>query len=303
MTAQFWRARFTYVHGFLRQFPEVLTDSYQVNGVERQLFARKYLAAHRLEIAAASWLNLAIHETVIYGERGVELAYLNPIMFYRSAEHFLGDRDNATMGADLEIRPAPGIRAYAELFVDDIAIARLGQSWYGNKTAWLVGCHLTDPLGLPRSDWRLEYVRVDPYVYSHTFPINVYKNYNTVLGHWAGPNAEVLRAEWLFWGSRSWQLLLSAERYRHGANLPERNVGGDIDRAFHVRDNQTVHFLDGIAEQRTTIELESHYELFRNLRVKLALQMSSFRNAPATDGRRDVDTFTLFLSLGFNAEE
>lgn len=302
LNAQFWRAKFTYFHASLRQHPPVLVSSYQSNGVERQIFAQKYLAGHRLEIAPVAWMNVGLHEIVIYGERGMELAYLNPIMFYRSAEHFLGDRDNATMGLDVEVRPVSGVRVYGEWFVDDFSVARLGENWYGNKVAWLAGLHLTNPLGLPRSDWRMEYVRIEPYVYSHTFPINVYENYDTILGHPAGPNADLLYGEWLFWGSRHWQLLFSAERYRHGANPAGRNVGGEVDLPFHVNDNQTVYFLDGIRERRTTLRLEARYELLRNLKLQLALQRVNFKNAPAADGRREVRTYAFFLALGLNAD-
>lgn len=302
ISAQFWRAKFTYLHASLRQHPPVLVSSYLSNGVERQIFAQKYLASHRLEIAPASWLNVGVHETVIYGERGVELAYLNPLMFYRSAEHFLGDRDNATMGLDVEVRPVHGVRVYGEWFVDDFSVARLGENWYGNKVAWLAGFHLTNPLGLPRSDWRAEYVRIEPYVYSHTFPINVYENYDTILGHPAGPNADLLYGEWLFWGSRHWQLLFSAERYRHGANPVERNVGGEVERPFHVNDNQTVYFLDGIRERRTTLRFEARYEVLRNLKLQLAVQRVNFKNAPASNGRREVGTNAMFLALGLNAD-
>jgi len=303
LVAQFWRAQFTYLHATLRQHPPVLTNSYFSNGVERQIFANKYLAAHRLEVAPMRWLNFALHETVIYSERGVELAYLNPIMFYRSAEHFLGDRDNATIGADLEVRPLPGLRVYGELFIDDLAIARLSEHWYGNKVAWLAGAHFASTLGRFAHDLRAEYVRLAPYVYSHTFPINVYKHYNTMLGHPLGPNAEAFYFEWLLWGGRHWQALGAAEHARHGANPPDRNVGGDVDRAFHVRDNQTVYFFDGIVERRTRLRLEARYEVMRNLRVKLAVERSRFQNAPATAGRREAQTYTIFLALGLNAED
>jgi len=303
LSVQVWRAQFTYLHAALRQHPPVIVSSYLANGVQRQIFAQKYLAGHRLEIAPAAWVKLALHETVIYGERGLEPAYLNPLMFYRSAEHFLGDRDNATMGLDFELRPVNGLRLYGEWFVDDFSVSRVGQNWYGNKVAWLAGLHAANPLGLPHSDWRAEYVRLEPYVYSHTFPINVYKNYGTLLGHFAGPNADLLYAEWLFWGSRRWQVQLSAERYRHGANPADRNVGGDVDRPFHVNDRQTVHFLDGIVERRTALRVQASGELWRNLRLQAALATIRYTNAPATSGRGEGRTHSLFLALGWNADE
>jgi len=300
LSAKFWRARFTYVHGFLRQYPPLTEQEYLVNGVERKIFSNKYLAAHRLDVRPWRWLQIGLHETVIYGERGVELAYLNPISFYRSAEHFLGDRDNAMLGMDVELRPRRNLRVYAELLLDDFSVSRLGDNWYGNKTAWLAGAHLTNPLGLRHSDWRVELVHIEPYVYSHTFPINSYKNYGTPLGHWAGPNSELLFGEWLYWLSRRWQFKLQATHYRHGANPADRNVGGDLDRAFVPGDSQRVKFLDGIKEQRTTLSVQASYEFVRNLVARCAVQRTRFLNAPSNAGRNNVTTWSLFLAIGLN---
>jgi hypothetical protein len=136
-----------------------------------------------------------------------------------------------------------------------------------------------------------------------TFPINVYKNYGSTLGHWAGPNSEVLFGEWLYWLNRRWQFKLQATHYRHGANPEDRNVGGDLDRAFVPGDPQTVRFLDGIKERRTTVGVHASYEIVRNLALRGAIQHTRFLNAPsslASSGRRDVDTWSLFLALGLN---
>lgn len=300
LSARFWKARFTYVHGFLRQYPPLTDREYVVNGVTRKIFSNKFLAAHRLEVRPWWWLQVGLHETVIYGERNVELAYLNPINFYRSAEHFLGDRDNSMMGMDVELRPRQDIRLYAELLLDDFSVSRVGDNWYGNKTAWLAGLHLTNPLGFGRSDFRFEYVRLEPYVYTHTFPINVYQNYGTTLGHWAGPNADLLFGEWLYWLSRRSQLKLHASHYRHGANPADRNVGGDIDRAFVPGDPQTVKFLDGIKEQRTTLGVQASYEFVRNLVARGAIQHTRALNASGSAGRTDVDSWSFFLAVGLN---
>lgn len=300
LSAGFWRAKFTWVHGFLRQYPPLSEQEYTANGIKRKIFSNKYLAAHRLEVRPWPWLQFGFHETVIYGERGVELAYLNPVNFYRSAEHFLGDRDNATMGMDVELRLRAGVRVYAELLLDDFSVRRIGENWYGNKTAWLAGAHVTNPFGISRSDWRLEFARVEPYVYTHQFPINVYKHYGSALGHWAGPNSDVIFGEWLYWLSRRWQFKAQATHYRHGANPVDRNVGGDIERPFVPGDNQKVRFLDGIKEQRTTTGCQAGYEVLRNLVARISVQRTVFLNAPSSVGRRNVATWSLFLALGLN---
>jgi hypothetical protein len=179
--ARFWRIKFTSFLGFLRTYPTIYKD----NGVP----AEKNVAAHRLEVAIFPWLSLAAYETVIFGNRRFDPAYLNPIMFYRSAEHFWGNQDNVTMGLDMKLTAIPNLKLYGELFIDDLFIGRLGEGYYGNKVAFQLGALWVDILGIPNLDARAEYTRVEPYVYTHDKPINTYQNFTTVLGHWTGPNS------------------------------------------------------------------------------------------------------------------
>ena len=100
---KFWRLKFCSFTGFLRTYPQITYESITEQSgeeINREMQSKKYIAAHRLEIAVTDNLDIGLNEVVVYGDRGLEFAYLNPIMFYRSAEHYLGDMDNATMSAD-----------------------------------------------------------------------------------------------------------------------------------------------------------------------------------------------------------
>ena len=96
--------------------------TYAVNGMTnvRLLERQKYLAAHRLEVALAPWLDLGFQEVVVYGDRGIEPSYVNPLMFYWAAQSHLGDKDNLLMGVDLDIHPGRGRRYYLAYVVDDL---------------------------------------------------------------------------------------------------------------------------------------------------------------------------------------
>lgn len=170
-----WRLfQFTYVHANLR--------------ADRS----RYFAGHRLDVALGKRGRAGIYEGVIYGGRDVEFQYLNPLMPYHTAEHLLGDRDNNVLGIDFTFYPQRGKKIYGEVFVDDLSLEFPIGTYWGNKLAYLFGILVVRPLGWRDADMRVEYTRVDPFVYTHHDSVNVYAHSGESLGSRLGPNADRL---------------------------------------------------------------------------------------------------------------
>ncbi len=224
----------------------------------------KYMAAHRIEFSPFSWLNVGMHEIMIFSERKFEAAYVNPVMFFRSAEHYLGDRDNAAMGMDVELFVLPRTKIYAELFLDDVTTSKLGSSFYGNKYAYLAGIYHVNPLGLANTDIRLEYSRLRPFVYSHKSDINTYNHFVTGMGHWSGPNSDDIYIEMNYRPTFRTRFTGFVEKKRHGSNTEQINAGGDIFTPHDPSDSVTAPFLDGILEENLQFGILYRYELFYN---------------------------------------
>jgi hypothetical protein len=256
------RIKFTSLVGILKHYNP---DFFYGNPQE------KMMAAHRLEFAPFNSLAIGLYETILYADRKFEPGYINPVMFYRSAEHYLGDRDNATMGIDAVLRVIPKTKIYADFFIDDMQTKKLGSGFYGNKYAWQVGGYHVDLFGLPQLDARLEYTRVRPYMYSHKFDLTGYRHFTTNLGHWVGPNADDFFAELAWRYSRRMLAKLQYEEIRHGANSEETNVGGSIYQPHvYPDDPQIVELLDGVREETKMFGFLFQYEVIRNGFVKLA---------------------------------
>lgn len=258
------------VTGFLRPCPDRpdspvcggdgdLQASYIVNGTARTLEREKRLAAHRLEVAVAPWMDLGFEEMVVYGDRGLEPSYLNPLMFYWAAQSYLGDKDNVLMGVDADFHPGHGVRAYFAYVVDDLKKARIFSSDFANKFSFQTGALWVDPLGFSDTDLRAEYVRIEPWIYTHKFPIDTYRHFDAPLGHSLGPNSDRLQAEWTRRFAGGWGTRLVASRTRHGDNevLPDgsiRNVGGDLNLGWRPGDErERKKFLDGQVSRRTLV--------------------------------------------------
>lgn len=272
---RFKRFNFIYFHGLLSS-----------------QFSRKYLVAHRLELRAASWLYLAGGETLIYGNRGLELQYLNPIMPYHVAEHHLGDKDNNMISFDLSAYPVKNLKTYFELLIDDFTLSENWLRYFGNKFGFTIGSFWVEPFGLNDVDFRVEYTRVEPYVYTHYDSVNMYINYDKIIGYWAGPNSDDWFVEANYQISKDIRFRLTWERIRKGK--------GDV-YAFHTpaEGNRKI-FLDGVVERKHLFGFQIRDQLFRDVFLSLNGYLIQTKNADRISGVNTFDQqYTFEFSLNY----
>lgn len=214
----------------------------------------KFIAAHRLQVDPSPQLSLAISDAIVYSGRGIDLAYLNPLGFYVSSgmlSQERNERDNSLLAAEIGWRPLDGTLLYGTLLADDIGFSTLADtSWRGNnnKYAWQVGgVHLLRVADIPIIA-TAEYVRINPFVYSHRTIVNSWTSQGEVLGALQQPNSDrwtlgvtllfaprmrlALRADYIRWGE-NW---LDSTGHVRTALLPGTtiavpvgNVGGDAN--------------------------------------------------------------------------
>ncbi len=210
----------------------------------------KYLATHRLNFNFQDKFSFGVWEGVIYTKRFPELAYLNPLNFYKSTEHSLQDRDNAILGFDFKSNLFKNFQVYGTILIDDINFPTLGTGWYGNELGYQVGFYFTNPV--KDMDFIFEYTRIEPYVYSHKFNENNYAHNDFLIGHEIGPNSDDFFVKIIYLLSKRATLTLFAEKIRHGQNPVKGNdtinVGGDFKLGHRLRDAEKVKFLDGVVE-------------------------------------------------------
>ncbi|RMH72263.1 MAG: hypothetical protein D6675_04825 [Gemmatimonadetes bacterium] len=255
---QLGRIQFTSFTAFLKSMEIDSLRSYRVENRNRILYRQKYMAGHRIEIQVHPRLQLGLEETVIYGDRGIDVGYLIPVMFFRSYEHYLNDPDNVGWGIDWSWRFHDNWQVYGEIFIDDLSLSKIGTTWWGNKQAFLGGLYAVRPFGLGNTEFRLEAVRINPWVYTHFFPVNRYTHDNLGLGHELGPDVLSLFGEIRQYISWRWWVKLGTEWVQAG----EGGRGGDI---FDIhRDDvhgESATFLGGTVEDQKTITAETEFIL------------------------------------------
>jgi hypothetical protein len=163
------------------------------------------------------------------------------------------------------------------MLFDEFKQSKLFSDWWGNKFAYQIGYHLADPFGLRNMSLRFEYAVIRPWVYTHKYNVNSYVNYTRSLGHWAGPNSQVIFVEI----GKDWHWRLSTGlkylQFKHGENYTNENIGGDIIRGHDtlIKDQkearETSKFLEGILTTENLIELYARYEIFNDLFLSFSI--------------------------------
>ena len=274
LTFRYKAVKFEYLHGWLNAA------------------VRRYVAAHRLEIRLSRDFYFAINESVVYGNRGVEPLYLNPFFLFMIAERHLGNRDNNTMGFDgvWFIRPL-GLKLYGEALFDDFSFTKNVFTSWANKWAVLLGGYWVDPLGLRNTDLHLEFVRIQPFVYSHRFPVNTYSNYNRSLGHWLGPDADDWYLELGYQPHRNLRAALVFEQRRKGP-------GNDFNKGQRPPDGK-MYFLRGIVERNRIYGLTAQVQLRRDWFFRLTYHYIQTRNLRLEPGN-DQNNHRLLINFEFD---
>ncbi|MEE9166765.1 MAG: capsule assembly Wzi family protein [Candidatus Neomarinimicrobiota bacterium] len=224
------RWTFTYLHGSLNSTFRDSTNSrlYLKGGLP---LVRKFVVAHRLDFSPRENINIGFGESVVYGARGVEMAYALPVLFYWSTQHNLSDSDNLQMFGDLQIAVKSFGRFYGSLYIDewdfvDTFNKRKSRNWMAYQAGF---AYLLPFLRDWKSILRFEASHMTPYVYVHRSRVNTFQHYGQYLGFWSGPNSDnmFLAAEGA--PGEAWWVQIYVQRTRRG-EVSDETVEMQYDR-------------------------------------------------------------------------
>ena len=262
----FGKIRFRSLHGSLMPY-----SPYEMH--KRVYSPSKYIAAHRGEIDITNNFTISITELAIYGNRNIDLDYLNPAHWYWAVEHNTGDRDNLLIGIDYSWRIRPNMRFYQTMLLDEITWSKLFKPWWGNKFVFQSGLHFILSSNPSIPDIRIEYTLSRPWVYSHKDSINTFSSANISLGHPFGPSSDLISISTNFFPSSKIFIKGSFDYYRKGTGL-----GSSINQSYIERDpvldNDTPLLLKPINYNRI-ITLLIDYKLSRYIDVQCGFNSRS----------------------------
>lgn len=255
------------------------------DGVKRKLFV------HRLSTdSLLPGLEFGASEAMMVSEKEHPLYYL-PLPFwpYYLSKKIIGINsvyDNYSdhyIGIDFTYTFSNRARVYGELLVDEYPY----RSWHRNpdKRAHLLGIYY--PLGRDL-ELRVEYSNVFNYMYVHRFPQNNYLYQGEPIGHWLGPDGDVLDMEFEKSAGKDRTLKLGLQYVRKGPG----SFSEDYDTA---EDYYATRFLSSIVERRAFFRLEYEAKLNRMLSAELGLKAGRIWDE-VENTHKDV----LLLGLGVN---
>ncbi|WP_444660269.1 gliding motility protein RemB [Flavobacterium columnare] len=186
INTSFWKIKYTNTYMWLKDVrPEVTAE---------KTYATKYMANHYLSWNASKRLNIGFFESVVWSNtnnRGFDLNFVNPIIFYRSVEFTSSSKSgNAAIGLTAKYKWTNRFNTYGQLFIDEFAVSDIfgeKNSWR-NKIAYQLGGKYYDAFGVKKLYLQAELNIVRPYVYSHSEVITNYGHNNQSMGHNWGSN-------------------------------------------------------------------------------------------------------------------
>lgn len=191
INTNFWKIKYTNTYMWLKDVrPEVTLE---------RTYATKFMANHYLSLNITNRWNLGLFESVIWTDtnnRGFDMHFVNPIVFYRSVEFASSARTgNAILGLSSKYKWNSDITLYGQFILDEFSLGdvqNVSNSWK-NKFGYQLGVKYFNAFKVNNLLLQLEYNHVRPYVYSHSDPITNYGHNNQNIGHpWGGNFSELL---------------------------------------------------------------------------------------------------------------
>lgn len=264
--ANFWRFEYSVMYQFLK---EGTTGDWE----------GKFASSHHISFNATPWLNLSIFESVVFQprdtllQRGFDVEYLNPFVFYRPQEYSLGSSDNVLLGMEISAVIKKNHTVYSQIILDEFYLTELRNrtGWWANKFGVQLGGKGRFEYGENKFFYRAEYNFVRPYTYAHVSEQFNYANQGQALSHPYEANFMEGLGE-LKWSRKKLSAKLFLNYVLKGEDQNGYSYGGNIYQPTiaAVRPYEFGHFIgQGHQVNKANLGLSGAYRLSKhgNLQV------------------------------------
>lgn len=299
INSTFWKLRYTNLYCML--------DDIRTNVGFASNPVRKFTTIHFLDWNISKRMNIGVFESVVWQSkdtlynRGFDINYLNPVIFYRSVEYSLGSSDNSIMGLNAKLKINGTYQLYAQFVLDEFLLKEVmdGRGWWGNKYGVQIGAKAVEPFKLKNLFIQSEFNIVRPFTFSHGSVLQNYGHHNQPLAHPLGANfwesVSLVRYRWKdFVISNQTNIALYGTDTTGGTSY-----GGDIYRSYQDRDGEYYHRIgQGISNHLfyNRISLSWILDPEINLRIELSHVYRRLENQIGTDTRNFI-MFSLRTNL------
>ncbi|MDP3314257.1 gliding motility protein RemB [Lutibacter sp.] len=185
MNTSFWKIKYTNLWMTMQDVRPELTE----DGAYKQ----KFMAIHYLSLNVTKKLNVGLFEAVVWDDvnnRGFDVNYLNPLIFYTAVEFSTGSRaGNSLLGLSLKYK-MKNISLYSQILIDEFRVSEIGsdEGWWGNKNGIQFGLKYHNAFNIENLTLQAEFNAVRPFTYSHDELNYNFGHNNQPLAHLWGSN-------------------------------------------------------------------------------------------------------------------
>jgi hypothetical protein len=280
--------RYTFLHGWLVSPRTSFYIDSLVGDINRK--NPKYIAANRIGFYPSDNLRLGLSQIIIYANRPVELAYLNPFLLWESAQRSQNDLDNSFLNVDFSWLINNGLQVQSTVTFDDINFDKwFSGNWntQNNRIAWQLVANITYPY-LPKNViLSVDYTQIRPFTFSHP-EINQslsYTNNGFPLGTYLDPNSIALTIELKWFINSNFLISCKYDNIKHGGNEYDEkgnlvfNNGGDYNIGTTlILSSPSPKILDGLLTKTDRINFVAKYYLsyFSNFEAFFTIEKVKF---------------------------
>jgi hypothetical protein len=265
---------------YQNQFTQ-LSDYQNYSGLNG-IIPGKYMVSHNLGIQIGKKLNLELFEAVVLKRKdGFDLNYLNPIIFYRFVESYVGSPDNTMVGVNFKYITKHNVSLFGQFLFDELVIKDLFKNpgRFTNKWAYQFGAKAINLFGIKNLDVQTEVNSARPYTYAHFSTSTNYVNYNQALAHPMGANfkesASILRYQIT-------KKMIFVGTYINGVfglDRPNQNWGSNILKNYDTRVRDEGNYIgQGLKSRLTFIEMRISQMLIHNMYFDASIVLRSVKN-------------------------
>jgi hypothetical protein len=204
-------------------------------------YNRKWGIFHYLDWSVSKRVSIGFFDAIIAADRdsatnvhrGLDLAYVNPVIFLRPIEASNGSPDNALIGFNAKYKVTDGITAYGQFMLDEFRAQDFfsGKGSIKNKYAWQLGLKGANLFGVQNLNYLAEYNGALPFTYTETQRIKNYSEENEPLAHPWGANFKELVAL-LNYSYGRFDFSGEIDRGHYGLDINGLNYGKDIFKVY-----------------------------------------------------------------------
>lgn len=303
LNTSFWKIKYTNTWMWLKDVrPEVTED---------KAFLTKYMATHYLSWNVSKRFNLGLFESVLWtnsNDRGFDVNYLNPIIFYRAIEFETGQgAGNAILGASAKYKWSNNANIYSQFILDEFSLSDVkgGERSWKNKFGYQLGVKYYNAFKVDNLLFQFEYNRIRPYAYSHNTVLNYGHNNQSMAHLWGANFSEAIiigRYHYKRWFADA-KVIFGMRGLDFNDGTDDFSYGGDIYRNYNERPFDTgVEVGQGIKTRTFNGNIQGGYLInpASNLKIFADITFRDFNPEAETTSR--FKSNTVWFNLGIRTD-